>query len=343
MNKPVSPLDLANWAKQSVEARMRVSGKASSNFEVDSRISQERRLQLIHAFNDIDRDGSGKLSIEEIYSYLKEINDHADDNYIKAIFQSMDENQDGQVSIEEFISTYLNQVNALSEASARLRQQIQERRRDLLQNESLYEEAIKSERINSWGIMEGSLLTLRVVEAQNLANLTGNPSSYVSIICEKQQIATKVVLSERNPQWNEEFSFKVAAGNGEMVVQVFDKGKISKDELLGTCKVPLDEFRDQAKHEKWFHLEGRTNTARVLLAVQWIHRKTQYLREKIEMLKKEIDADTAEQDKILNEMMKLGTNPSGMFRKESWVDRVEMKVVEEIQAFPDEHFSVRLR
>lgn len=342
MNKLDSPLDLANWAKSSSEARMRASGNPASTFKPDSLSSQERRLQLIQAFNDIDRDGSGKLSIDEIFSYLKDLNDKADDNYIRAIFQSMDENKDGQVSIEEFVSTYLNQVNSLSEASAQLRQQIQERRRDLNQFEAQLQDSLKSERINSWGIMEGSILTLKVIEAQNLVSLTGRPSSYVSILCEKQQIATNVAMDQRNPSWNEEFSFKVAAGNGEMVIQVFDKTS-NGDELLGICKVQLEEFRDQAKHEKWFHLESRTNTARVLMTVQWIHRKTQYLKEKIEMLKKEIKADGDEQEKITAEMMKLGTNPSGMFKKESWVDRLEVKVVQEVQEFPDQHFSVRTR
>jgi hypothetical protein len=343
MNKPESPLELAKWAKLSVEARLQAAGHPPSHHEVDPRISQERRLQLIHAFNDIDRDGSGKLSYEEIFTYLKDINEHADENYVKTIFESMDENHDGQVSIEEFLSTYLNQVNALSEAAAFLRKQIQEHKRDLVQSQPQLEEAIKTERINSWGIMEGSLLSLRVVEAQNLTTLSGNPSSYVNILCEKQQIATKVVQNERNPTWNEEFSFKVAAGNGEMLIQVFHKSNLSKDDLLGVCSVPLEEFKDQARHEKWFHLSGKTNTARVLLSVQWIHRKTQYLREKIELLQKEIEADTAEQIKIQEEMMKLGTNPSGMFSKESWVDRLEVKIVSEIQELPDTHFQVKFK
>lgn len=341
MNKPESPLDLARWAKLSAEARLNHGAKPNVQRDVDPRICNERRLQLIQAFDDIDKDKSGKLSYDEIFAYLKDINEHADENYVQTIFKSMDANNDGQVSIEEFISTYLSQVNVLSDAAALLRQQIQERKRELAECESQLEEAMKSERINSWGIMEGSLLNLRVVEAQNLETFSGKPSTYVNILCEKQQIATKVVPTERNPLWNEEFSFRVAAGNGEMLIQVFNQGGISKDELLGTCSVPLEEFKDQNKHEKWFHLQGRTNTSRILLSVQWIHRKTKYYQERITLLKKEIDADTLEQTKIIDEMMKLGTNPEGMFKKESWVDRVECKVISEVQGISDKHIEVR--
>ena len=340
MNKPESPLELGKWAKLSVDARLNAGGKSNVIHEVDPRISNERRLQLIQAFNDIDKDKSGKLSYDEIFAYLKDINVLVDENYVQTIFTSMDANNDGQVSIEEFISTYLNQVNDLSNSDALLRQKIQEGKRELALSETQLQEAEKSERINSWGIMEGSLLNLRVAEAQNLEIFSGKPSCYVNILCEKQQIATKIIPNERNPLWNEEFSFRVAAGNGEMLIQVFNKSEISKDELIGKCSVPLEEFKDQSTHEKWFHLEGKTNSSRILLSVQWIHRKTKYLKDKITKLQREIDADSGEQTKILAEMMKLGTNPQGMFKKESWIDRVESKVISEIQLFPNEQIEV---
>jgi Zn-finger protein len=338
---PESPLKLADWASQSVEARLRSSNyQTGSRYELDPRISQERRLQLIQAFNDIDKDKSGKLSYEEIFNYLKDINEKVDDNYVRKIFESMDVNRDGVVSSDEFIQAYLGQIDGLSAAVAQLRQRISEKNRDLTIQEEQLAEAIASERLNSYGIMVGSLITVRVVEAQNLTGLTGRPSAFATILCEKQTISTKIIKNERNPGWDETFSFRITNGTGELVVQVMNEGRISKDDLLGSCSIPLTEFADQQKHEKWFHLKGSSSSARVLLSVQWIHQKTRYIQQIIDNLKREIESDNREMEKIEEQMMKMGTNPLGMFKKDSWLDKIEAKIVGEVDEIADKHFQV---
>ena len=194
------PLNLAKWAVQSVEARSRSSAfQVVARSVLDPRITHERRIQLQQAFDEIDKDKSGRITYQEIFQYLKEINDEAEEEYVRTIFDSFDVNHDGQVSIEEFINGYLEQVNGLSEAVAKFRQQILEKKRELASLNEQLEDARKTERMNSWGIMEGSLLTVRVVEAQNLASFAGKPSAYVNLLCERQQIATKIIKSERNP------------------------------------------------------------------------------------------------------------------------------------------------
>ena len=336
-----SPLNLAKWAQQNLEARSRNSNfQVSSRFAMDPRISHERRLQLQKAFDEIDKDKSGKLSFEEIFSYLQDLNDEVEETYVKAIFESMDSNKDGQVSIDEFLNVYLEQVNGISEAIAKLRQQILEKKRDLEGIKEQYEEAVKIERINSWGIMEGSLLTVRVVEAQNLTSITGKPSASAHLLCEKQQISTKVIKNDKNPSWDETFSFRINIGTGELLIQIFNEGSISKEDLLGTCSVSLSEFKDQKRHERWFGLTGRASSARILLSIQWIHRKTEYLAETVAEFERDITTDTAEMNRIENELKKLGTNPFGMFKKDTWIDKLEGKIISEVQGIADKHFHV---
>mmetsp|Transcript_8075 Transcript_8075/g.7932 ORF Transcript_8075/g.7932 Transcript_8075/m.7932 type:complete len:125 (+) Transcript_8075:196-570(+) len=53
----------------------------------------------------------------------------------------------------------------------------------------------------------------------------------------------------------------------------------------------------------------------------------------------DIVQDVAEKDRVESELRKLGTNPLGMFHKESWVDRLESKIVHEVHAFTDQHFK----
>lgn len=341
---PESPLNLADWASQSVEARVRSSTyQSNARYELDPRISQERRLQLIEAFNDIDKDKSGKLSYDEIFAYLKDINNKVDENYVKTIFRSMDLNNDGAVSIDEFINTYLGQIDGLSAAVAKFRQRVLEKNRELSGYQEQMAEAVKSERMNSYGVMVGSLLTVRVVEAQNLAAFTGRPSAFVNLLCEKQNISTRIIKNEMNPGWDESFSFRVNTGTGDLLVQVFNEGTISKDDLLGTCSIPISDFSDQQKHEKWYQLQGRSNSARILLSSQWIHRKTQYLKQIIDNIVKEIESDTKEMEKIEEEMMKLGTSPLGMFKKHNWLEKIEGKIVSEVEGLADAHFHVNTK
>lgn len=343
MNTDVSksPLSLAKWALQSVENRARSSNfQVNSRFAIDPRISHERRIQLQKAFDEIDKDKSGKISYEEIYSYLSEINDEADENYVRTIFDSMDSNHDGQVSIDEFLNTYLEQINGISEAIAKLKQQITEKKKDLEGITEQLEETKKTERINSWGIMEGSILTVRVAEAQNLVVVNGKPSAYVNLLCERQQISTKVIKNNRNPVWDETFTFKISVGTGELLVQVFNEGTTSKDDILGTSSISLQEFKNQKKHERWLQLSGKNSTARVSLTIQWINKKTDYLIGIVDELQRDITADTAEVTRLENELKKLGTNPLGMFRKESWLDKLEAKIISEVEKTADRHFHV---
>ncbi|CAG9315054.1 unnamed protein product [Blepharisma stoltei] len=335
-----NPLNLAKWALASVDQKIKASPfQVNTRFALDPRISHERQLELRRAFKEIDADQSGAISFEEILNFLRGINDEVDENYVKTIFESMDVNKDGGVSIDEFINGYLEQVNGLSEAIARYNQTILAKNKELATLREQLEEAKKVERMNTYGIMEGSTFTVRVIEAQNLNVVTGRPTAYVNLICERQQIATKPIPSDKNPNWDETFSFKITMGTGELLVQVFNKGTVSKDDLLGTCSIPLQDFRDQAKHEGWYQLTGRVSNARIMLAIQWIHRQTEYLEGIISGMDNDIVQDVAEKDRVETELRKLGTNPLGMFHKESWVDRLESKIVHEVHAFTDQHFK----
>ena len=126
---------------QNLEQKGRISVLPNnSRYSVDPRISHQRPEQLKAAFDAMDADGSGYLTLDEIMSFLREMNDEVDDEYVKSIFDSMDRNGDGKVIISEFMDGYLQQVNGLSEAVARLKQSINEKKLELdFYNEQLIE------------------------------------------------------------------------------------------------------------------------------------------------------------------------------------------------------------
>lgn len=92
------------------------------------------------------------------------------------------------------------------------------------ETEKKLQEARQQEILNKYNIMEGSMLTVSVIEAQNLKPMDMNGSSdpYVILQCEKQRIETRYLNGTLNPIWNEAFSFKIDHGNEPLKVIVMD-------------------------------------------------------------------------------------------------------------------------
>ncbi len=62
-----------------------------------------------------------------------------------------------------------------------------------------------TEKINDYGIMEGSILTVNVVEARELIpqDINGSSDPYTIIGIEGQRQSTKYIRTTTNPLWNE--------------------------------------------------------------------------------------------------------------------------------------------
>jgi Ca2+-dependent lipid-binding protein len=111
---------------------------------------------------------------------------------------------------------------------------------------SKLQEIIPGERLNSYGIMIGSILTVNVLEARDLrSDRVGggicNPYVVLSLNVEEQVQVTDTIQAEANPVWNEVMTFDIQTGKEMLVAKVFDKSEyIGKDTLLGQCKITLD-------------------------------------------------------------------------------------------------------
>lgn len=72
--------------------------------------------------------------------------------------------------------------------------------------------------------MDGSMLTVNVIKAQNLKrmDLNGSSDPYVIVTCEKQRIETRYLTGTLNPVWNEAFTFKIENGRDPLKVIVMD-------------------------------------------------------------------------------------------------------------------------
>lgn len=61
-----------------------------------------------------------------------------------------------------------------------------------------------------------------------------------------------------NPEWNEEFIFRVKPTEHKLVLQVFDENRLTRDDFLGMVELPLINLPKEQ--------DGRTiNTVKYLL------------------------------------------------------------------------------
>jgi len=99
----------------------------------------------------------------------------------------------------------------------------------------------KTERQNEYGIMYGSILTVHVVEARDLAPMDMNGSSdpYVRLMIEEQIIETNFKKNTLNPVWNESFTFDITTGNEPLRIVIMDKDTFGNDDFEGQCEVSL--------------------------------------------------------------------------------------------------------
>lgn len=125
--------------------------------------------------------------------------------------------------------------------------------------------------LNQYGIMDNSVLTVHVMEAEDLraTESEGNSTSlelniggtivepYVILAIENQKIETKPVHNNpAKPIWDEKFTFEIPTGQEDLQVLVVNKDVFATNDLIGKCFIPLSLLQDQMKHEDWFELEN---------------------------------------------------------------------------------------
>lgn len=129
-----------------------------------------------------------------------------DRNVALQLYERMDKNYDNKVSREEFINTFLEAEEILAfkiENSKKYIEDYQTQKRNAI---SRLEEIKKTETLNSYGIMDDSVLTVNVIEAHNLG--TGGLSDiipYCLLKIDNVHFTTSEVHSI-SPLWNETFS-----------------------------------------------------------------------------------------------------------------------------------------
>ena len=151
--------------------------------------------------------------------------------------------------------------------------------------------------------MFGSILTVHVVEARDLKpmDMDGTSDPYVVLQIEDQRIETNYKKSTLQPVWNESFTFEITHGREPLQIVVMDKDTFGNDDLEGICQFPLNQLRDQMKHDQWLDLvdeKGQPTQGRVRLMLQWVYSKVDYFKDYLEKWDVTLENDISEKDQI---------------------------------------------
>jgi len=102
------------------------------------------------------------------------------------------------------------------------------------------------------------LLKVRVIKGTNLlaSDFMNTSDPYVVVSLGNQKVKTKTVKRCLNPVWDDELTLGVPSPPAQLILEVMDKDRFSKDEFLGGAKVDLEPFVTVASN---YHAETMNN------------------------------------------------------------------------------------
>ena len=103
-------------------------------------------------------------------------------------------------------------------------------------------------------LAENVMLAVKVVEAKNLKAADVNSSDpYCVLKLNGVEKKTRVIGSNLNPIWNQFFYFNITSfSTNELSIKIFDKDKLSKDDLLFELNIPINNLKYGEVEDKWY-------------------------------------------------------------------------------------------
>lgn len=131
---------------------------------------------------------------------------------MEEIFNELDEDQNGRISIAEFVGAYFRQQVQVEDRIAELEKLIKEDLKKRGEIVARLEEIHASEQVNEYGIMLNSVLTVGVIEGRGLRH--SQPEIVLVMGIEGQRADTEPVMVRpgADPVWKEIITFEITTG-----------------------------------------------------------------------------------------------------------------------------------
>lgn len=259
-----------------------------------------------------DKDHDDNLTIDELEAYMSNINNGNktyDSTKIRELHRQIDESNDGKVTLDEFcnafarkIETYELQILESKRLSAEIRYNIED-------INNLKQDVARTETINQFGIMDGSVLIVTIVSAKDLRKIEFGRAvdPFVVLQCEGQRIESNFIRNNYNPVWNEKFTFDIKRGDDPLKISVYDRGTLVNS-FIGKYMLNLDTLpsQDEIEQEVDLHEENYDSDVikgRLTFKVQFIYSRLALMGDEVKELqihKREIDNIRRAHERELN-------------------------------------------
>ena len=124
------------------------------------------------------------------------------------LFDRMDKDHNNKVTVDEYIKVFIQAEEALNNKIQKLHENFREYQleHDKVLND--FNTIVEIEKLNEFGIMFGSVLDVRILNASDLRvqNMNHyNSMTYCLLSCASRKFQTKL-SDQENPVWNESFT-----------------------------------------------------------------------------------------------------------------------------------------
>lgn len=209
-------------------------------FRPSLQVKSDKELLIGQYLTGVKLDRSMIITAQELkIKFLKSLDADISDQLISEFVKL-----DKEINLENFVRFFVEMQLDLEKRIEMLQSEmkdtyvkLEETRKRIVMNKA-------TESYNEQGIMNGSVLTVYVLEGQNLSK--NDNKLYVRLHCENQEIQTKETL---NCIWNEVFTFNISKGISTLDVEVYEKYK-----FLSSVKIPFSALKDQMKAEQELEL-----------------------------------------------------------------------------------------
>lgn len=241
----------------------------------------ERVAILQREFNDIDINHDQWISKPELYAYLdRKSGGPFDRGIADEIFERMDKDYNGRITVNEFIKVYIEADEMLRKKieSAKINKESYKRQQEECERKA--EEERRNEKLTAYGIAHNSIVHVTVLAATNLGQGPGRrppQNPYVEVSFNDQEIVkSKIAPGGINVEWNEKITFDVVNPESFLKFTVLDSRLPTGDSFEGYLVVELGELRDQNQRDAVLDLmseNGQPGRGQIHLKLQWIHSK----------------------------------------------------------------------
>ena len=296
---------------------------------------EEKYYILKKEFNTIDNNADHKLEFDEIENFFinKTINNKViDKNYIERLFKLLDKDKDSEISIEEFIFSYIKLEEKLKLKKKKLQFLLDELKENLKQYLERLNKS-KNEILNRDGICENASLSITLFEAKDIIPIKNlsSPNTFVVFTVEGKKQKSNIVENSLNPQFFEDFAFPISKRGETLRVELYENTDF-ENELIGYVDIDLVLLEHQQKTEIWYALKLNSDIqdeefGSIHLRLRYIYNWNKYYNDliaKTQLQIKRLNEDIVE----LNKYNQLFNQPFGIILAGEINSIIEKRVFE---------------